>query len=121
MGLCGHFLETINDLSTRLNGEVGKSNVHIARLCLKTNKYKQMNTKMIITQRELTFKERVIVSAKINYLIVLNNNAKINAKKLSEENYFGKKCEISCSHLSERLEERKPCIWEAKEGWGGRA
>lgn len=29
-------------------------------------------------------------SAKINYLIVLNNNAKINAKKLSEENDFEK-------------------------------
>lgn len=45
---------------------------------------------MIITQRELTFKERVLVSAKINYLIVLNNNAKINAKKLSGENDFEK-------------------------------
>lgn len=72
---------------------------------------------MIITQRELMFKERLIVNAKRNHLIVLNNNAKINVKKLSEENNFEKNVkEMSCSHLSERLEERQPCIWEAKEG-----
>lgn len=36
------------------------------------------------------FKERLIVNAKRNHLIALNNNAKINAKKLSEENDFEK-------------------------------
>lgn len=45
LGLRGYFLETINDLSTRLSGEVGKFDVYIARLCLEPNKYKQMNTK----------------------------------------------------------------------------
>lgn len=43
-----------------------------------------------MTQRELTFKKRLIVNAKRNHLIVLNNNAKINAKKLGEENNFEK-------------------------------